>query len=293
MQKKTLPVFDKVFKNGTIVNYSGIFKSDIGVIDGDIAYIGNIDDMQAGEVIDCTGLHILPGAIDSQVHFRDPGLEYKEDLITGSKAAVLGGVTAVFDMPNTNPLTVTEEALNNKVKKATNNMYCDFAFWVGGTRDNANHIAELERLPGAAGIKVFMGSSTGDLLLEDDEGVSAILSKTKRRAAFHSEEEQRLIERKPLREANNPASHPIWRDEIAAINCTRRLVNIARKYNSPIHILHISTEEEINFLKEHKDLVTLEATPHHLTFSTEDYARLGNLIQMNPPIRDIRHKKAI
>ncbi|TIX75940.1 MAG: dihydroorotase, partial [Mesorhizobium sp.] len=139
--------------------------------------------------------HILPGVVDSQVHFREPGLEHKEDLETGSRAAVLGGVTAVFEMPNTNPLTTSEATLADKVRRATGRMHCDFAFWVGGTRDNAGDAGELERLPGAAGIKVFMGSSTGDLLVEDDEGVASILRNTRRRAAFHSEDEFRLRER--------------------------------------------------------------------------------------------------
>ena len=183
---------------------------------------------QAGETIDCRGLHILPGVIDSQVHFREPGLEHKEDLETGSRAAVLGGVTAVFEMPNTNPLTTSEAALADKVRRATGRMHCDFAFWVGGTRDNASDVGELERLPGAAGIKVFMGSSTGDLLVEDDEGVASILKNTRRRAAFHSEDEFRLRERLGERVEGDPSSHPVWRDEIAALRCTERLVRIAR-----------------------------------------------------------------
>lgn len=285
-------LFDKVLKNGIVVNADGIGQRDIGIIGEKIAYIGTIS-QDSGEVINCNGLHILPGVIDSQVHFRDPGAEYKEDLITGSKAATMGGVTAIFDMPNTTPLTTTKEALENKVNKATNNMFCDFAFWVGGTHENASHISQLESLPAVAGIKVFMGSSTGALLVADDEGVASILSQTKRRAAFHSEDEPRLIERKHLRENNKPHTHPIWRDEIAAINCTKRLVKIAKKYNAAIHILHISTAEEIKFLKHHKDLVTMEATPHHLTFSSEDYVKLGSLIQMNPPIRDARHRTAL
>lgn len=286
-------LFDKILKNGIVVNADGIGKRDIGIIDEKIAYIGTISQQSSSQIINCNGLHILPGVIDSQVHFRDPGAEYKEDLITGSKAAIMGGVTTIFDMPNTTPLTTTIEALENKVNKATNNMFCDFAFWVGGTHENASDIPQLESLPGVAGIKVFMGSSTGALLVADNEGVASILSKTKRRAAFHSEDEPRLIERKHLRQNNKPDTHPIWRDEIAAINCTKRLVKIAKSYNASIHILHISTAQEIEFLKDHKDLVTMEATPHHLTFSSEDYAKLGTLIQMNPPIRDAKHRTAI
>ena len=187
---------------------TGSVERDIGVPDGRIAEIGALGGAAAGERIDCRGLHILPGVIDSQVHFREPGLVHKEDLETGSRAAVLGGVTAVFEMPNTDPLTVSAEALADKLARAKGRMHCDFAFWVGGTHDNVADIPELERLEGAAGIKVFMGSSTGRLLVADDAGVLAILRQTRRRAAFHSEDEARLNERKPLRVAGDPSSHP-------------------------------------------------------------------------------------
>ncbi|WP_193175605.1 dihydroorotase [Oricola nitratireducens] len=285
--------FDLILKNGTVVNHDGQGRRDIGVRDGRIAFIGALSGADAGEVIDCTGLHVLPGVVDSQVHFREPGLEHKEDLETGSRAAVLGGVTAVFEMPNTNPLTTSEEALADKVARATHRMHCDFAFWVGGTRENADIVGELERLPGAAGIKVFMGSSTGSLLVEDDEGVASVLRNTRRRAAFHSEDEYRLRERAGLRVEDDPSSHPVWRDEVAAMMCTERLVRIARETRARIHVLHISTAEEIAFLQQHKDVATAEATPHHLTLTADDYARLGTLIQMNPPVRAPRHRDGI
>lgn len=285
--------FDTILINADIVNHDGTGKRDIGIRDGRIAAIGSLSQASAGEVIDCTGLHILPGVVDSQVHFREPGLDHKEDLETGSKAAVLGGVTAVFEMPNTNPLTTSAEALADKVKRARKRMHCDFAFWVGGTRENINDIPELEQLPGAAGIKVFMGSSTGDLLVEDDAGVRSILEKTRRRAAFHSEDEYRLKEREHLQVTGDPSSHPVWRDEIAALQCTQRLVKIARETGSLIHVLHVSTAEEIDFLADYKDVATCEATPHHLTLSSDDYAVLGNLIQMNPPVRDRRHRDGV
>nr|WIE90643.1 dihydroorotase [Mesorhizobium sp. WSM4875] len=285
--------FDLILTGGTVVNHDGEGRRDVGVKAGRIAAIGDLGQASAGETIDCTGLHILPGVVDSQVHFREPGLEHKEDLETGSRAAVLGGVTAVFEMPNTNPLTTSEAALADKVRRATGRMHCDFAFWVGGTRDNAGDVGELERLPGAAGIKVFTGSSTGDLLVEDDEGVASILRNTRRRAAFHSEDEFRLRERLGLRVEGDPSSHPVWRDEIAALRCTERLVRIARQTRARIHVLHISTAEEIVFLERHKDVATCEATPHHLTLSADDYARLGTLIQMNPPVRAARHRDRV
>jgi dihydroorotase len=285
--------FDLILKGGTVVNHDGTGLRDIGVRAGRIAAIGDLGQASAGKVIDCTGLHILPGVVDSQVHFREPGLEHKEDLETGSRAAVLGGVTAVFEMPNTNPLTTSEGALADKVSRATNRMHCDFAFWVGGTRENAGDVAELERLPGAAGIKVFMGSSTGNLLVEDDDGVFSILKNTRRRAAFHSEDEFRLRERLGERVEGDPSSHPVWRDELAALQCTERLVRIARAARARIHVLHISTAEEIAFLENHKDVATCEATPHHLTLSADDYATLGTLIQMNPPVRAARHRDGV
>lgn len=285
--------FDLILKGGTVVNHDGAGQRDIGVVAGRVAAIGDLSRADAGETIDCTGLHILPGVVDSQVHFREPGLEHKEDLETGSRAAVLGGVTAVFEMPNTNPLTISEAALADKVARATGRMHCDFAFWVGGTRDNARDAGELERLPGAAGIKVFMGSSTGSLLVEDDEGVYEILRHTRRRAAFHSEDEYRLSERLSERIEGDPSSHPVWRDEVAAIRCTDRLVRIARLARARIHVLHISTAEEIEFLEHHKDVATCEATPHHLTLSADDYATLGTLIQMNPPVRSRRHRDGV
>lgn len=285
--------YDLLIKGGTLVNHDGVGVRDIGIREGKISAIGTLSAAQAGETIDATGLHVLPGVIDTQVHFREPGLTHKEDFESGSRAAVMGGVTTVFEMPNTNPLTTGEAELADKVGRAHHRMHCDFAFWVGGTRENAHQVADLERLPGAAGIKVFMGSSTGSLLVDDDDGVEAILSHTRRRAAFHSEDEFRLEERKPLRVPNDPSSHPVWRDEIVALRCTERLVAIARKTGARIHVLHISTGDEMDFLQAHKDVASCEVTPHHLTLSADDYARLGTRLQMNPPVRDVSHRNRI
>jgi len=285
--------FDLVLANGTVVNQDGAFSRDVGVRDGRIAGIGDLSADSAGERIDCKGLHVLPGVIDSQVHFREPGPVHKEDLETGSCAAVLGGVTAVFEMPNTDPTTTTAEALADKLRRAKGRMHCDFAFWVGATHDNVADIPELERLPGAAGIKVFMGSSTGRLLVADDEGVLAILKQIRRRAAFHSEDEGRLNERKGLRVAGDPSSHPLWRDELAALRSTERLVRLAREARAQVHVLHVSTREEMEFLAEAKDVATCEATPHHLTLSADDYSRLGTKLQMNPPVRAAKHRESI
>ncbi|MEO4043469.1 dihydroorotase [Hoeflea sp. CAU 1731] len=285
--------FDLVLKDGVVVNHQGAGRRDIGVIGGRIAEIGDLAAASAAEVVDCAGLHILPGVIDSQVHFREPGLEHKEDLQSGSLAAVMGGVTSVFEMPNTRPATTSAETIADKIGRATGRMHCDFAFWVGGTRENVSSISALERIPGAAGIKLFMGSSTGDLLVYDDESVLAILKQTRRRVAVHSEDEPRLKKRLDLRRRGDPASHPDWRDEEAALRSTQRLVKLAREAGARIHILHISTAKEIAFLQDHKDIATCEATPHHLTLTSDDYKTLGSFIQMNPPIRSPEHRDAI
>jgi dihydroorotase len=285
--------FDLILKGGTVADHTGVGARDIGMKGGKIAAIGDLSRASAGETINATGLHILPGVIDTQVHFREPGLTHKEDLETGSRAAVLGGVTAVFEMPNTSPPTVSSEALAGKMALAKGRMHCDYAFWVGGTADNWRNIPELEHLPGAAGIKVFIGSSTGSLLVADDFGIEAILSQTRRRAAFHCEHEDRLNERKDLRVPGDAASHPVWRDEEAAVRATERLLRIARQKRAAVHVLHVSCGEEMELLAAHKDIASVEVTPHHLTLSAEDYPRLGTKLQMNPPVRGASQRKRI
>jgi len=284
---------DLILKGATVVNHDGTGIRDIAVTGGKIVGLGSFATGAASETLDCAGLHILPGVIDSQVHLREPGAEHKEDLETGGRAAVMGGVTGVFEMPNTRPLTTTAETLADKVSRATGRMHCDFAFFIGGTRDNAHLLGELERLPGCAGTKVFMGSSTGDLLVEDDEGVASILKHIRRRASFHSEDEFRLRTRMELRREGDPASHPVWRDAEAARLCTERLIRLARAAGKRIHVLHISTADEMPLLAANKDVATVEVTPHHLTLSADDYTRLGTLLQMNPPVRDASHRDGI
>jgi dihydroorotase len=286
--------FDLVLKGGTVVDQDGTGLRDVGVRGGRIAAIGRLDPGKAAAVVDAKGLHILPGVIDTQVHFREPGLEHKEDLESGSRAAVLGGVTAVFEMPNTRPLTTSAAALADKVTRARDRMFCDFAFYVGGTRENIGAIPELERLEGAAGIKVFMCSSTGDLLVDEEAALDRILAAVHRRAAFHAEDEARLKERMGLRRAGDPSSHPEWRDAEAALIATTRLVRLAEKHKKRVHVLHVSTAEEMAFLADHKDWASVEVTPHHLTIVAPDcYAELGTYAQMNPPVRDDRHRQAI
>ena len=286
--------YDLILRGGTVVGIGGIGPADIAVRGGRIARIGDLPAGAAGTELDCRGLTVLPGVIDSQVHFREPGLEHKEDLETGSRAAVLGGVTAVFEMPNTKPTTVTADRLADKLARARGRMHCDHAFWVGGTAETVDDIPDLERLPGAAGIKIFMGSSTGDLLVPDDAALGRVLAKTRRRVAVHAEDEPRLESRKGLRVPGDPSSHPVWRDVEAALLATRRLVGLARRHGALVHVLHISTAEELAFLAGQRDIASVEATPHHLTMAVEeDGPRLGTRLQMNPPVRDARHRAAL
>src|SRR6202453_2021920 len=286
--------FDTILKSGAVVNQDGEAVRDVAVANGRIAAIGDLGRASAAHVIDCKGLHILPGVIDTQVHFREPGLTQKEDLETGSRSAVMGGVTGVFEMPNTDPLTVTAQAFADKIKRGRHRMHCDFAFFIGGTRDNVAELPELERAEGCAGVKVFIGSSTGALLVEDDESLARIFAVIRRRAAFHAEDEYRLNDRKHLRVEGDPRSHPVWRDETAALMATQRLVKLAHEAGKRIHVLHISTREEIAFLRDHKDVASCEATPHHLTLAApECYERLGTRAQMNPPVRSAGHRDGI
>lgn len=285
-----MATYDLIVRGGEVANHAGRGPADVGVRDGRIAFIGDLSQASAGEVVDAAGLTVLPGVIDTQVHFREPGLEWKEDLETGSRAAALGGVVAVFEMPNTNPNTTDPDTLADKLARAKDRMWTDHAFYVGGTHGNAAYLGELERLPGCCGVKVFMGASTGDLLIADDDGVREVLRNVSRRATFHSEDEYRLAERRDLARPGDWTSHPEVRDPESAIMSTRRLVRLAKEVGRRIHVLHVTTAEEIEFLAQHKDVVTVEVTPQHLTLDGDEaYERLKGLAQMNPPIRNAPH----
>ncbi len=286
--------YDLIVRGGEVANHAGRGLADVGVIDGKIAFIGDLGQASAGETFDATGLTVLPGVIDTQVHFREPGLEWKEDLETGSRAAALGGVVAVFEMPNTNPNTTDPDTLADKLARAKDRMWTDHAFYIGGTHENADYLGELERLPGCCGVKVFMGASTGDLLIADDEGVRKVLSNVRRRATFHSEDEYRLVERRGLARTGDWTSHPEVRDAESAIRSTRRLVGLAKETGARIHVLHVTTKDEMEYLRFHKDVATVEITPQHLTLvAPEAYERLGAYAQMNPPIRSQEHVDAL
>jgi dihydroorotase len=286
--------FDLILRGGEIVNHDGRGRADIAVRDGKIAEIGDLGQADAGEIIDCSGLTVLPGVIDTQVHFREPGMEWKEDLQSGSLAAVMGGVTAVFEMPNTDPTTTSPDMLNDKLARAANRMHCDHAFYAGATNENAAALTVMERMPGCCGVKVFMGASTGSLLVQDDAGVERVLNAITRRAAFHSEDEYRLADRRGLAVDGDWTSHPVVRDAEAAIMSTKRLVRLAHKTGKRIHVLHVSTAEEMRFLAEHRDIASVEATPQHLTLEGPGiYEEIGARAQMNPPLRDAQHRAGL
>ena len=271
---------------------SSIEKIDIGIKDSKIVELGDLSKKDCEKKIVVNNLIVLPGVIDSQVHFREPGLTHKEDIMNGTKGAILGGVTSIFEMPNTNPSTTTEAALNEKISIAQKNAYCNYSFFVGAAKENIENLKKLERLPGCCGVKIFMGSSTGDLLVEDDDSLRKILASGNRRVAVHSEDEYRLRERKHLVEDSKVgvSSHPLWRDSQTAIRSTERLLKIAQETKRKIHVLHISTGDEILILKKFKNFSTCEVTPQHLFFYAPDcYENLGSLAQMNPPIRDKSH----
>lgn len=279
-------MFDLLLEGGAVFLPWGLARADIGVRSGRIAAIGVLTGSRAETRWDISGLTVLPGVIDTQVHFREPGLEAKEDLESGSLAAVLGGVTAVFEMPNTRPPTVDATTLSDKLARARGRMHCDHAFYVGATHDNIDELPALERLPGCAGVKTFLGSSTGSLLVEDDAGLDAILRVITRRASFHAEDEARLQARKALARAGDWTSHPEVRDAETARLAVERLIAAARRHNKRVHVLHVSSAVEMRLLVDAKDVASVETTPQFLHFAApEVYERLKGRAQMNPPIR--------
>jgi dihydroorotase len=289
--------FDLILKNAKVSTYSEKFGSveteitNVAVLSGKIASVNSAASDTADQIIDLKNLDLLPGIIDSQVHFREPGMTHKEDLESGTRAALMGGVTSIFEMPNTNPSTTTTEQFQQKLNLAKNRAHCNYAFFIGGGSDNFENLNHLEQLDHCSGVKVFLGSSFGNLLVDDDTVFKNILKNGKRRVIIHSEDEARLISRKHL--ANNsahPRAHHIWRDEESAMISTKKSITFAKECRRPVHILHVSSAEEMQYLKNNKDIATVEMLPQYLTLSApECYERLGTHAQQNPPIRDQRH----
>ena len=288
--------FDLLLKNGTAVLPGCTQEVDIAVKNGKIAGIGTYADGTAAQSIDCTHFHVLPGVIDTQVHFREPGNEHKENLESGMKAAAAGGVTTVFEMPNTSPLTTTPEAVRDKLCRAEGRAWTDYAFYLGGTAENAENLAEWEILPGLCGIKIFMGASTGDLLCATDAEIEAVLTHGKRVVAVHAEDEMIMNENKNilLRDSSDVHMHPVWRSVESCVSATSRLLKLARQAGRRVHVLHVTTADEMEILAQHKEIASVEVLVNHLTLhAPECYERLGSRAQQNPPVREQRHQDAL
>ena len=287
--------FDLIVRGGTLVSHDGVGEADIAVNEGRIVGIRDFSRADAAAVIEARGLHVLPGVIDTQVHFREPGNEDKENLESGTRAAVLGGVTGVFEMPNTMPPTTDAQALEDKLGRAAGRAWCDHAFYLGADGKNTAQLRELERLAGVCGVKLFMGSSTGTLLVADDAEIARVLQSGARRVAVHAEDEARLVKRRGIAvDIGEVRAHPIWRDERSALGAVQRLMALARTARRRVHVLHVSTAAEITFLSRFKDLASVEVTPQHLSLAApECYERLGTRAQMNPPIRDAAHRDGL
>ncbi|MDC3139431.1 dihydroorotase [Candidatus Pelagibacter sp.] len=282
-------MLDLIIKNGKCYIDKDLKDVDIGIQNNKIVKIGKLNE-DASQSIDATGLTVLPGCIDTQTHFREPGSTDTEDLASGSRAAIVGGITSVFEMPNTNPATTNKAEFQKKIDLAKNRMYCNHAFYFGATPTNQSELADLKGLEGCCGVKLFAGSSTGTLLVHKEEDIEKVFESTSKIVAVHSEDEDILNLRKKLRVKGNVHSHPIWRDEECAISSTRKIVKIAKRLGKKAHILHITTKQEIDFLSQNKGDITFEITPQHLTmFAPDCYDKLGTYAQMNPPIREKSH----
>ena len=285
---------DLVIRDAQCVLPGAIRKGDVGISDGKIVALGKFEH-SAARVIDAEGKHLIPGVIDSQVHFREPGLVHKEDLATGSRAAVLGGVTTFLEMPNTSPPTTDEASIREKVALARAKSLANFGFFMGATADNLSELKKVPDIDHCCGIKIFLGSSTGDLLLYDEKVLLDIFRQTSTVIAVHSENEELLQKNLVFhRQAKEVHAHLRWRSVEVALSSTKRIVALARQAGRKVHVLHVSTQEEVEFLAHHKEHCTVEVTPQHLTLAApECYDRLGTYAQMNPPIREQRHRQAL
>ena len=281
--------FSLIIKNGSCYIDGKLIKTDIGLSDNKIKKIGKIE-LNSSKVYDATDKVVLPGIIDTQVHFREPGSTDAEDLESGSRAAVLGGVTSLFEMPNTNPPTSNLVEFDKKLVAAKNRMHSNYAFYFGATPDNTDQLAKLKDVEGCCGVKLFAGSSTGNLLVDKEADIEKVISSSDRIVSIHSEDEDIIKLRKKFIKKGDVHSHPEWRNVECAMSSTRRVVKIAERYNKKIHVLHITTKEEVDFLAMHKKNVTFETTPQHLTlFAPDCYEKLGSYAQMNPPLRTKEH----
>ena len=281
--------FSLIIKNGSCYIDGKLTKTDIGLSGNKIQKIGKIE-LNSSKVYDATNKVVLPGIIDTQVHFREPGSTDAEDLESGSRAAVLGGVTSLFEMPNTNPPTSNLVEFDKKLQAANNRMHSNYAFYFGATPDNTDQLARLKDVEGCCGVKLFAGSSTGNLLVDKEADIEKVISSSDRVVSIHSEDEDIINLRKKFIRKGDVHSHSEWRNVECAMSSTRRVVKIAERYNKKIHVLHVTTKDEVDFLAMHKKNVTFETTPQHLTLYAPDcYDKLGTYAQMNPPLRTKEH----
>jgi dihydroorotase len=272
-----------LIRGAQIVLPGGVERLDVLVEGGTIARIDPAIQTRADEVVLATGLHLLPGVIDDQVHFREPGLTHKEDLRTATRACAKGGVTTFLEMPNTVPPATTQALLDQKLALAAEKCLVNYGFYIGATCHNLNDLKTARRTPG---IKVFIGSSTGDLLVDDQQALERIFGETTLPITAHCEDESTIRANKSRFAATTDvADHSRIRDHQAAIVATRRAIDLAVRHCHRFHVLHVSTAAEVDLIAEHRDFVTAEVCPHHLFFNCDDYERLGTLVQMNPSLK--------
>lgn len=272
-----------LIRGATAVLPIGSVRTNVLIENGKIAALDAAEHAAADEVVSARGLHLLPGVIDDQVHFREPGLTHKEDLHTASRACAKGGVTTFLEMPNTIPPATTQAGLDEKLALAATKSLVNYGFYIGATPHN---LADLKTAQRTCGIKIFIGSSTGDLLVDDQTALEQIFAETTLPICAHCEDEA-TVRANAARFAgtSDVADHSRIRDEQAALIATRRTLDLAFRHRHRFHVLHVSTGAEADLLADHRNLITAEACPHHLLFNTDDYARLGTLVQMNPSLK--------
>ena len=292
-----------LFKQISVVNENKISEKDIYIKNGRIEKIGNaIGVKEKVTEINSEGKHLFPGVIDDQVHFREPGLTHKATIYTESKAAVAGGITSFMEMPNTLPNVLTGKLLEEKYAIAKHNSLANYSFFMGVSNTNADEVLRInERKKEVCGVKIFMGSSTGNMLVDNEAALHKIFSKSELLIATHCEDEKIIKENysriKSIKPNLSPSDHPLIRDENACYQSSSFAVSLAKKYNSRLHILHISTQKELELftneipLKEKR--ITTEVCVHHLHFTAEDYDKLGYLIKCNPAIKESKNKEAL
>jgi dihydroorotase len=292
-----------LIKNAKIVNEGKTFESDVLIKNGRIEKIaGNITVPYKVEEIDANGMYLIPGAIDDQVHFREPGLTHKANIYTESKAAVAGGVTSFMEMPNTMPPVFTQALLEDKYAIGAQTALANYSFFMGTSQDNLEEVLRTnEKKNTVCGVKIFMGSSTGNLLVDNPIILESIFSGSELLIATHCEEESIIKNNKAALEAIKPnlepADHPIIRNEEACFESSWKAIQLAQKFDARLHILHISTAKELQLFSNLRPLadkrITAEVCVHHLHFTAEDYATKGNLIKCNPAIKAPHHRTAL